>query len=70
MANAHGVVVPPPEKLPGLYTAGRAPSTNIKSKVKKSLRFEETKGNPDPLTPTAPPMGDETTQHKDEITEW
>ena len=39
MANAHGVVVPPPEKLPGLYTAGRAPPTNSKNKVKKSLRF-------------------------------
>ena len=23
MANTHGVVVPPPEKLPGLYMAGR-----------------------------------------------
>ena len=69
MANAHGVVVPPPEKLPGLYTAGRAPPTNSKNKAKKSLRFEETKDIPDPLMPTAPPMGDETTQNDDEITE-
>ena len=69
MANAHGVVAPPPEKLPGLYTAGRAQKTNSKSKAKKSLRFEETQRNPDPLMPTAPPMGDETTQHEDEITE-
>ena len=40
MANAHGVVAPLPEKIPGLYTAGRAPQTNNKNTAKKSLRFE------------------------------
>ena len=69
MANAHGVVAPPPEKIPGLYTAGRTPQSSKKSTAKKSLRFEENKDIPDPLTPTAPPMGDETVQGEDEITE-
>ena len=69
MANAHGVVAPPPEKLPGLYTAGRAPQTIKKKPAKKSLRFEEIKDIPDPLTPTAPPIGDEEAQSEDEITE-
>ena len=69
MVNAHGVVAPPPEKLPGLYTAGRAPQTGSKNTAKRSLRFEETKDVPDPLTPTAPPMRDETAQSDDEITE-
>ena len=48
MANAHGVVAPPPEKLPGLYTAGQAPQNIKKNTAKKSLRFEEIKDNPDP----------------------
>ena len=69
IANAHGVVAPLTEKMPGLYTAGRAPQTNNKKTAKKSLRFEENKNIPDPLTPTAPPMGDETAHSKDEITE-
>ena len=62
MANAHGVVAPPPEKIPGLYMAGRAPQTTKTSTAKKSLRFEENKDIPDPLTPTAPPIGEETAQ--------
>ena len=72
MVNAHGVVAPPPEKLPGLYTAGRAPQSTKsakKSTAKKSLRFEENKNIPDPLTPTAPPIGEEMIQSEDEITE-
>ena len=69
MANMQGVVVPPPEKLPGLYTAGRPPSNNTKSKAKKSLRFEETKDIPAPLTPTAPPLPEDVPQEEDEITE-
>ena len=69
MANAHGVVAPPPEKIPGLYTAGQAPQTTKKNTAKKSLRFEENKNIPDPLTPTAPPIGDETVQSEDEIIE-
>ena len=69
MANAHGVVAPLPEKIPGLYTAGRAPQSTKKSTAKKSLRFEENKNIPDPLTPTAPPIGEETVQSEDEITE-
>ena len=69
MANAHGVVAPPPEKIPGLYMAGRAPQSTKKSTAKKSLRFEENKNIPDPLIPTAPPIGEETVQSEDEITE-
>ena len=69
MANAHGVVAPPTEKIPGLYTAGHAPQTNNKKTAKKSLRIEENKNIPDPLMPTALPMGDETVQSEDEITE-
>ena len=69
MANAHGVVTPPPEKIPGLYMAGRAPQTTKTSMAKKSLRFEENKDIPDPLTPTAPPIGEETAQSGDEIIE-
>ena len=69
MANAQGVVAPPPEKLPGLYTAGRPPPTNHKIKAKKSLRFEETKDIPNPLTPTAPPLNEERLQDDDEIIE-
>ena len=69
MANAHGVVAPPPEKLPGLYTAGRAPQGTRKSTAKKSLRFGEIKDIPDPLMPTAPAIGDEEVQNEDEITE-
>ena len=69
MANAHGEVAPPPEKIPGLYTAGQAPQSTKKSTAKKSLRFEENKNIPDPLTPTAPPIGEETVQSEDEITE-
>ena len=34
MANAQGVVAPPPEKLPGLYTAGRPPRLTIKLRLK------------------------------------
>ena len=69
MANAHGVVAPPPEKIPGLYTAGRAPQSTKKSTAKKSLRFEEIRDIPDPLTPTAPPIAEEMVQAEDEITE-
>ena len=70
MANAHGVVVPPTEKIPGLYTAGRPPqNNNSKKTAKKSLRFGEDKNTPDPLTPTAPPIDEETVQSEDEITE-
>ena len=69
IANAHGVVAPPPEKIPGLYTAGRAPQSTKKSTAKKSLKFEENKNIPAPLTPTAPPIGEETVQSEDEITE-
>ena len=68
MVNAYGVVAPLPEKLPGLYTAGRATQATKKIAAKKSLRFEEIKDIPDPLTPTAPPIGDEEAQNKDEIT--
>ena len=70
MANAQGVVALPPEKLPGLYTAGRPPTTNRKTKAKKSLRFEETTEIPDPLTPTAPPMPEEGLQDDGEIIEY
>ena len=69
MANAHGVVAPPPEKIPGVYTAGRAPKSIKKSTAKKSLRFEDNKTIPDPLTPTALPLGEEMVQSEDEITE-
>ena len=69
MADAHGVVAPPPEKIPGLYTAGRAPQSTKKSTAKKSLRFEDNKNILDPLTPSAPPIADETVQNEDEITE-
>ena len=69
MANAQGVVAPPPEKIPGLYTAGRAPQTTRKSAAKRSLRFEANKDIPEPLTPTAPPILEETIQNEDEITE-
>ena len=69
MANAHGVVAPPPEKIPGLYTTGWAPQTTKTSTAKKSLRFEENKDIPDPLTPTAPPIREEMAQSGDEIIE-
>ena len=70
MAYAHGVVAPPTEKIPGLYTAGRPPqNNNSKNTAKKSLRFEEDKNTPDPLTPTAPHIDEETVQNEDEITE-
>ena len=59
MANVQGVVIPPPEKLPGLYTAGRPPPNNTTGKAKKSLRFEEIRDIPAPLTPTAPPLSEE-----------
>ena len=70
MANVQGVVIPPPEKLPGLYTAGRPPPITTKGKAKKSLRFEETRDIPAPLTPTAPPLSEEVPQEEeDEIIE-
>ena len=69
MANAQGIVIPPPEKLPGLYSAGRPPTANNKSKAKKSLRFDETVAAPDPLTPTAPPLPEEEQQDDLEIIE-
>ena len=70
MANVQGVVIPPPEKLPGLYTAGRPPPNNTKGKAKKSLRFEEIRDIPAPLTPTAPPLSEEVPREEDEIIEY
>ena len=34
MVNAQGIVALPPEKLPGLYTAGRPPRRTIKQRPK------------------------------------
>ena len=59
MVDANGVVAPPPEKLPSLYTAGRATQPTKKSAPKDI---------PDLLTPTAPPIGDEEALNKDKIT--
>ena len=69
MANGHGVVAQPIEKLPGLYAMGQATKPTKKTTAKKSLRFEETKEVPDPLMPMAPLMTDEEASKDEEIIE-
>ena len=69
IADLHGVVAQPSEKLPGLYATGKAPKPSTQTKAKKALRFEDTQDKPAQLTPTAPPLSEVENQEEEDIVE-
>ena len=69
MADQHGVLNPPKTDGPNLYVMGKAPKPKPVCTAKKSLQFDSASEEQPPLTPTAPPITENSVEDGEEIVE-
>ena len=69
MANTHGVITAPTERMPSLHATGKATKQPKNTTAKKSLRFDDNRKEKTPLTLTAPPPLEDAAVEQDEVVE-